>query len=239
MKAMIFAAGLGTRLGKITESMPKALVLINGKTMLQLAVERCALYGFDDIIVNVHHFAEIMMKEIDLLCGKGFRITVSDERNKLLDTGGGLFNVRKFFGKEPFLIHNVDIISDLDIGAMLQYHYEKKGIATLVVRDRPANRVYLIDESGRIRGWYNRTTGEEILTGIPKTYLSEIAFSGIHILEPEIFNHMREGIYSLTSLYLELAQDHEIFTYRDDSGFWADIGTPENLENIQRYFKTR
>lgn len=239
MKAMIFAAGLGTRLGKITESIPKALVMINGKTMLQIAVERCTLYGFDDIIVNVHHFADMMMQEIDSLISKGFKITVSDERKRLLETGGGLFNARKFFGKEPFLIHNVDIISDLDIGAMFNYHFEKKGLATLAVRNRPATRVYLIDKSGRIRGWYNRTTGEEILTGIPKENLSEIAFSSIHILEPDIFNYMHDGVYSLTSLYLELAHDHEIFTYRDDSGFWADIGTPENLELVQRYFKTK
>ena len=239
MKAMIFAAGLGTRLGKITESIPKALVNINGKTMLQLAVERCTGYGFDDIIVNVHHFAEMIMKEIDSLRHSGFKITVSDERDKLLETGGGLFHARSFFEEEPFLVHNVDIISDLKIDAMLQYHLEKKGLATLAVRERPANRVYLIDKSDRIRGWYNRKTGEEILTGIPRAYLSEIAFSSIHILEPEIFNYMYEGVYSLTSLYLELARDHEIYTYREDSGFWADIGTPENLKQVQRYFRKR
>ena len=239
MKAMIFEAGLGTRLGKITEAVPKALVEINGKTMLHIAVERCTRFGFDDIIVNVHHFAEMMENEIVTLRKLGYKLSVSDERNELLETGGGLFHVRDFFDDKPFLVHNVDIISDLDLAALYHFHREKKGLAMLAVRNRPANRVYLVDQPGRVRGWYNRNTGEEILTGIPRETLSEIAFSSMHILEPEIFNYMKAGAYSLTSLYLELAKDHEILTFRDDSGFWADIGTPENLEGVKQHFRNK
>lgn len=232
---MIFAAGLGKRLGKITENIPKALVQISGKSALQIAIERCTSFGFDDIIVNKHHFADMIEDEVVKLNRNGFRITVSDEREKLLDTGGGLYNARAFFDNTPFLIYNVDIISDLNLASLYAYHLEKKGLATLAVRDRPANRVFLINNSGSILGWRNRSTGEEKISRSTGEVLSEIAFSGIHIIEPEIFNYMREGVYSMTDLYLRLAQNHNIYTFRDDKGFWCDIGTPDNLLNIRKF----
>ena len=236
MKAMIFAAGKGTRLGKITETIPKALVDINGKTVLQLAVEKCTAHGFNDIIINVHHFAEMVETEVCRLNQMGFRIQVSDERAGLLETGGGLFRARSFFDKDPFLIYNVDIISDLDLSALYRYHLEKKGLATLAVRHRKGNRFYLVDESGIIRGWRNKATGEQILAAPSASGLSEIAFSSIHIVEPEIFKFMDEGVYSMTSLYLKLASDHNIYTFPDDTGFWGDIGTPESLEYARKLF---
>jgi N-acetyl-alpha-D-muramate 1-phosphate uridylyltransferase len=239
MKAMIFAAGLGKRLGKMTETIPKALIDINGKTALHLAVEKCCYYGFDDIIINVHHFAEMVEAEINHLKKLGFRLSVSDERDMLLETGGGLFKARAFFDKAPFLIYNVDIISDLDLSALYQYHLEKKGLATLAVRHRPGNRFYLIDSSGRICGWRNRATGEEILTVTSGKDLSEIAFSSMHILEPEIFSYMNEGVYTMTDLYLRLSSEHNIFTYLDDSGYWGDIGTPESLESARKHFRNK
>jgi NDP-sugar pyrophosphorylase family protein len=232
MKAMILAAGLGKRLGKITEDKPKALVIINGKTALQFAVERCSAYGFNDIIINVHHFADMLEDEINRLNDMGFRICVSDERDMLLETGGGLYKARDFFDKNPFLIYNVDIISDLDLSALNKFHVEKKGLATLAVRNRQGNRLYLVDQSGLIRGWCNKATGERILTSTVLEGLSEIAFSGMHIVEPEIFNYMSDGVYTLTSLYLSLAGKHNIFTFKSDEGYWGDIGTPESLEYI-------
>ncbi len=237
MKAMIFAAGLGKRLGTITESIPKALVEIDGKSALHLAVEKCSASGFDDIIVNVHHFAGMVEKEVGKLNKMGYRISISDERDKLLETGGGLYKAKWFFDENPFLIYNVDIISDLDLSALYKYHLEKKGIATLAVRHRPGNRFYLVDESGVIRGWRNNATGEQILTSQIKDNLSEIAFSSMHIVDPEIFNYMEEGVYTMTALYLKLAADHNIYSYLDDSGFWGDIGTPESLEYVRRLFK--
>jgi N-acetyl-alpha-D-muramate 1-phosphate uridylyltransferase len=236
MKAMIFAAGLGKRLETITKNIPKALIDINGKTALQLAVEKCTDYGFDDIIINVHHFADMVEDEVERLNKMGFRISVSDERDTLLETGGGLYKTRNFFDKNPFLIYNVDIISDLDLSSLYRFHLKNKGLATLAVRNRPGNRFYLVNESGLIRGWRNRSTGEQILVGTADEKLSEIAFSSMHIVEPEIFNYMNEGIYTMTALYLKLAGEHNIYTYRQDEGFWFDIGTPANLEWVRKYY---
>lgn len=236
MKAMILAAGMGKRLGKITEVIPKALVDINGKTALQIAVEKCSVHGFTDIIVNVHHFADMVEDEVIRLNKMGFSITVSDERDMLLETGGGLYNARNFFDEKPFLVYNVDIISDLNIQALYKYHLLRKGLATLAVRHRPGNRFFLIDSSGSIRGWRNNATGEQIIPREVSMELSEIAFSGIHIIEPAIFKYMDQEIFTLTSLYLKLAGEHDIYTFTDDTGYWGDIGTPESLKHIRTMF---
>jgi NDP-sugar pyrophosphorylase family protein len=233
MKAIIFAAGMGKRLGKITETIPKALVDINGKTALQHAVEKCTAHGFDDIIINVHHFADMVEDEAQKLKNIGYNISLSDERDGLLETGGGLFKARGFFDNKPFLIYNVDIISDLDLTAMYRYHLMKKGLATLAVRHRPGNRFYLIDKEGIIRGWRNNATGDQVLTTNSSDGLYEIAFSSMHIVEPEIFKYMDAGVYTMTTLYLKLAADHKIFTFLDDSGYWGDIGTPESLDYVR------
>lgn len=235
---MIFAAGMGKRLGRITESIPKALVDINGKTALHLAVEKCTKYGFDDIIINVHHFADMVEEEVARLNNLGFKVSVSDERELLLENGGGLFKARKFFNNEPFLLYNVDIVSDLDLSGLYKTHLEKRGIATLSVRNRQGKRFLLIDESGAVRGWRNIETGEQILTSERTSGLIQIAFSSMHIADPEIFNFMKEGIYTLTTLYLEVAHTREIFTLNHDEGFWFDIGTPEKLDSVREFLKT-
>jgi MurNAc alpha-1-phosphate uridylyltransferase len=233
MKAMILAAGKGTRLGKITESIPKALVDLNGKSALQIAAEKCRSDGFDDIIINVHHFAGMVEEEVERLRNKGFRITVSDERDELLETGGGLFRAKDFFDKDPFLLYNVDIVTDIDLSELYRFHLEKGGLATLAVRERPGNRFFLVDDSGLLRGWENISTGEQILSASSSVGLTRIGFLGIHIIEPEIFSYMYKGVYSMTKLYLALAKEHNIFTYRNDTGLWCDIGSPENLEYIR------
>jgi NDP-sugar pyrophosphorylase family protein len=239
MKAMIFAAGLGKRLGNITDSIPKALVDINGKSVLQMAVEKCSAYGFEEIIINVHHFADMVEDEVKRLNKMGFRISVSDERDKLLENGGGLYKARDFFGNDPFLLYNVDIISDLDLSVLYRLHLKMKGLATLAVRHRPGKRYLLIDNEGQLRGWRNISTGEQILAGVPEDGLSEIAFSSMHIVEPEIFNYMNEGVYSLVTLYLNLAAQHNIFTLKHDYGYWIDIGTPDSLDYVRKLFETR
>ncbi len=231
---MIFAAGLGKRLGSITQKIPKALVDINGKTALQIAVERCATHGFNDIIVNVHHFADMVEDEVEKLNDMGFRISVSDERDMLLENGGGLYKARSFFDNTPFLLYNVDIISDLDLSALLGIHKDKKGLATLAVRNRPGKRFLLVDKDGQLRGWRNIATGDEILAGRTEEKLVEIAFSSMHIVEPEIFNYMSEGIYTMIDLYLRLAADYNIYTLKHDDGYWVDVGTPESLELVRR-----
>jgi NDP-sugar pyrophosphorylase family protein len=229
MKAMIFAAGKGTRLGNITGSIPKALVELNGKTALRLAVERCNAFGFDDILVNVHHFAEMVEEEVERLEKEGYKLTVSDERMKLLETGGGLYKARDFFDYKPFLLYNVDIVTDLDLGALYNFHLEKKGLATLAVRHRPGNRFLLVDREGLLKGWRNKASAEEIIIDRAPGGLTEIAFSGIHVVDPVIFNNMNDGVYTMTTLYLRLAKHHRINTYLDDQGYWGDIGTPESL----------
>ena len=237
MKAMIFAAGLGTRLGDMTRTRPKALADINGRTMLELTAEKLAGAGFDDLVVNIHHHPEQMLEEIEKLRRKGYVITVSDERDELLDTAGGLYRARSFFGEEPFLAHNVDEFTDLDLPAMYRQHVASGALATLAVRHRPGNRMLLVDASGRLRGWRNNATKEEILTVESNRKLEEVGFSGIQMLSPAIFDLMQEGIYSLTSLYLMLAKNHQIMTCLHDYGYWFDCGTPQNLDKIRAHLK--
>jgi N-acetyl-alpha-D-muramate 1-phosphate uridylyltransferase len=236
MKALILAAGMGSRLGKITGKIPKVLVDINGKTALQLAVEKCNASGFDDIIVNVHHLADMVEQEIDRLNQRGFKITVSDERERLLETGGALFKAKWFFDDKPFLVYNADIVTDFDLKLLFDDHFSDSRLATLVTRKRAGNRFFLTDKSGRVRGWRNNATGEEIIPDYDPAALTEIAFSGIHMVDPEIFRYMEEGIYTFTALYLKLVKDHKIMILRHDEGFWSDIGTPETLEAVRRRF---
>lgn len=236
MKAMLMAAGKGTRLGKISETYPKVLLEINGKSLLRHAVESCVAHGFNDMIINVHHLAGVVEDEISRLRNGGYNITVSDERDTLLETGGGLYKARDFFGSEPFLLCNADTLTDLDLSALYRYHLENKGLATLAVRHRPGKRYFLVDENGRLRGWCNKVTGERIVSGEEETSLNEVAFSGRHIIDPEIFRHMKEGIYSMTALYLHIADSHLINTFTEDGGYWFNVGTPEDLESARNYF---
>jgi NDP-sugar pyrophosphorylase family protein len=233
MKAMIFAAGLGKRLGTITSTLPKALVDINGKTVLHRAVEKCTAAGFNDIIINVHHFAGLVEEEVERLNEMGFSVSVSDEREQLLENGGGLYKARNFFDDKPFLLYNVDIISDLDLSSLYRVHADRKGLATLAVRHRPGKRFLLLDEAGQLRGWRNIATGDQILASPTADHLREVAFSSMHIVEPEIFNYMTKGIYTLIDLYLRLAKDHNIYTLLHDEGYWVDVGTPESLEYVR------
>jgi NDP-sugar pyrophosphorylase family protein len=234
MKAMIFAAGLGKRLGDLTSELPKALVDINGKSILEMAVEKVSSHGFDEIIVNVHHFADKVEKEISGLRDKGYSIAVSDERKLLLETGGGLFRAKWFFDDSPFLVYNVDIISDIDLNKLYDFHIQNNAFATLAARIRKGNRFLLADKTGILRGWRNISTGEEIMSGNFSGELTEAGFSGIHVLSPEIFTFMNEGIYSLTPLYLNLAAEKKILIYRHDNDRWFDIGTKEELEKARK-----
>jgi len=237
MKAMIFAAGLGTRLGELTKARPKALADINGRTLLHRTVEKLAAAGFDELMVNIHHHPEQMMEEINKLRGLGYSLEVSDEREELLDTAGGLLKARHFFDDRPFLCHNVDEVTDLDLTEMYRQHAGSGALATLAVRHRQGNRFLLTDTTGRMRGWRNTATKEEIITGGSSRRLEEVGFSGIQVLSPAIFDMMPEGIYSLTSLYLTLVKNNSIMTYLHDYGYWFDCGTPQSLEKIRAYLK--
>lgn len=235
MKAMIFAAGLGTRLGELSRERPKALVEISGKSALRLACEKLTSSGFDDLIVNIHHHPTMMLDEIAKLRGDGFKITVSDETGELLDTAGGLLKARPFFAEEPFVCYSVDIFTDLDLRDMYNKHIASGALATLATRHRPGTRFLLVDKNGRMCGWRNVATKEEITTKGSSSGLSEAGFSSIQVLSPSIFGKMPEGIYSLTSLYLMLARENKIMTYLHDNGYWFDCGTPANLEKIRKH----
>ncbi len=228
---MIFAAGLGTRLRPITNDRPKAMAEIHGTPLLEIIIRRLINYGFDEIIINVHHFAEMV---IDFLASKnnfGIDIQISDERGELLDTGGGLKKASWFFdNNKPFLVHNVDTITDIDLLDYYNYHIKAKALATLLVRHRPGSRFFLFNEEKQLCGWENVVTGEKILVKPEDQKLDQIAFSCLHIIDPSIFNLIHEeGCFSIIDTYLKLAKTHKIQGYLDDESYWLDVGTPEKL----------
>jgi NDP-sugar pyrophosphorylase family protein len=238
MKAMVFAAGLGTRLLEETSDRPKALVKIGGKPLLQHAIEKLKKEGISEIVVNVHHFSKLV---IDFISNNNFGIPIhiSDESGKLLDTGGGLKKAAPFFeGDSPVLIYNVDILSNLNLETVKEAHLKSAALATLVVRKRTTQRYFKFDNNQRLVGWINKKTGESKIS-ISKNFdeSSEMAFSGIHIVQPNFFNLMpAEDRFSITDFYLKLARTHLIKGYFDDSELWMDVGKPEQLAEARKLF---
>ncbi len=238
MKAMIFAAGLGTRLLDETSDRPKALVEIGGKTLLQRAIEKLQNEGVSEIVVNVHHFSKLV---IDFISENDFGIPIhiSDESGKLLDTGGGLKKAAHFFvGNSPIIIYNVDVLSNLNLEHFKNEHLKSGALATLVVRNRATQRYFKFDNENRLVGWLNKKTGETKIS-IPGKFEEsvEMAFSGIHLVQPKLFEFMSgEDKFSITNLYLELAKTHLIKGYFDDSKLWMDVGKPEQLAEARKLF---
>jgi NDP-sugar pyrophosphorylase family protein len=230
LKAMILAAGLGTRLKPLTDTKPKALLEINGTTLLERAIRHLASSGVNKIILNVHHFAEQIIDYLKTNNNFGLQISISDESGQLLDTGGGLKKAADFFqGNHPFIVRNVDILSDLDLRKMLDYHNKYSPIATLAVRNRETTRYFLFDNSGKLAGWTNTKTGEVIKTRETSGETHKLAFSGIQILDPQIFSLITEdGKFSLTDLYLRLSKSEKIISYIDNCSKWKDIGKSVN-----------
>ncbi|RMG16441.1 MAG: nucleotidyltransferase family protein, partial [Bacteroidetes bacterium] len=189
MKAMIFAAGLGTRLRPLTHHRPKALVEVGGKCLLEIVIRRLLAHGFEEIVVNVHHFAGQVEAFLAQHAGFGARIAISDERSLLLDTGGGLRQAAWFFDEQPFLVHNVDVLSDIDLTAMYQAHLQSGALATLACRRRQSSRYLLFDEQNHLCGWKNVKSGEVRMSRQVKS-CHPLAFSGIHVIDPNIFAHL-------------------------------------------------
>jgi len=236
MKAMIFAAGLGTRLYPLTSDRPKALVEVAGKTLLQRAIERVRDAGYNDLVINIHHFGDQIISYLEANSNFGTSITISDEREGLLDTGGGIRKAAEWLdGKEPFLVYNVDVLSNIDLSLFRRYHLERGGVATLVVRDRTTARYLAFDESMQLTGWKNIQTGKEILSR-SNSICNLLAFSGIQMIEPKIFKLMTEtGSFPIIQLYLRLAANHPIFGYKDQSSLWMDLGKPEQIIEAEKY----
>jgi NDP-sugar pyrophosphorylase family protein len=232
MEAMLFSAGLGTRLRPLTDSIPKALVQIAGKTLLQWNIEKLKAAGYQSIVVNVHHFSEKIKEYISENKSFGIDIHISDESEAILDTGGGLLRAMGYFsGKEPVLCHNVDVISNLDIRNLAEFHRRNNALATLAVRNRETQRYLLFDSEMRLTGWLNKSTGER--KGEDKNATKQfraLAFSGIHMIDPGIFHlFTRQGKFSVIDAYLDLAARHVIVGYEDTSSVWFDVGKPEQL----------
>lgn len=236
MKAMIFAAGLGTRLRPITNDRPKALAEIHGTPLLEIIIRRLINYGFNEIIVNVHHFADKVLEFLDSKKNFGIDLQISDERGALLDTGGGLKKASWFFeDNRPFLVHNVDTLTDIDLLDYYNYHIQNEALATVLVRHRPGSRFFLFDEEKRLCGWENVISKERILATDHSKNLEQIAFSCLHIIDPTIFKLIDEvGCFSIIDVYLRLAKSQNILGYVDDKSYWLDVGTPEKLHRGEK-----
>lgn len=234
MKAFIFAAGLGTRLKPWTDTMPKALVPYSGKPMLGHLADRLKDAGVDEIVVNVHHFAEQIVSYVRSEDDFGIKVQISDESDALLDTGGGLLHARAFLegGTEPFIAHNVDILSNLDIRAFYDSGTGDNAVAKLLVSDRDSSRKLLFDKDMRLVGWKNMKTGQT--KGHPESAAFEYAFAGVHLLSPSIYgafdSHPRfSGAFSIIDFYLAICDTHAVYGYLQSGLRVLDIGKPEAL----------
>jgi len=238
MKAMIFAAGLGSRLKPFTETMPKALVPVAGIPMLEILIKHLQKNGIIDIIINVHHFASQVIDFLKVNNNFGVNITISHEE-VLLDTGGGLKKAAWFFDdKNPFLVQNVDVISDLDYPDMLRIHNKTGAIASLAVSSRNTSRYFLFDDSMQLCGWENTKTGELKIVRPEAQNLKRFAFSGIHIIDPSIFSFInQDGKFSIIDTYLEVAANHKIIGFEHDPENWVDMGKPEELPKAEIIIK--
>ena len=241
MKAMIFAAGLGTRLKPLTDHMPKALVPVAGKPMLEHVIQKLIAAGCDEIVINVHHFADQIIDFVKTNNNFGITIHISDETDMLLDTGGGIKKASSFFN-EPFLIHNVDILSNVDLKSLYEYHLTSGNDATLLVSPRKTVRYLLFDEENHLCGWVNKDTLQTKPEGFvyqPEVQ-KEYAFSGIHIVSPSLFNYMGEnwiGKFPIMDFYLQTCQESKLGGYVKEDLQLIDIGKPETLAQAEEFIR--
>src|SRR5438477_5364843 len=232
MKAMVLAAGLGTRLKPLTNSRPKALVEIDGQSLLQITLLRLRSCGISDVIVNVHHFADMIVEHLSANNNFGMHVVISRE-DVLLDTGGGLKNAGWFFlqhGRdEPFVLHNVDVISTIDLRELMQFHIVNKALATLAVKDRETSRYLVFDKDLQLRGRQSVRDPVNLSLG----------FSGIHVISPRLLPLMeKEGAFSIIDSYLDLAaRGEKIVAFRADQYYWRDLGRPDDLRQAAEDMK--
>jgi NDP-sugar pyrophosphorylase family protein len=240
MKAMIFAAGLGTRLRPLTNTMPKALVAVGGKPLLQHIIGKLKLSGFDEIIINIHHFGQQIIDFVELNNHFGIRIEFSDEREELLDTGGGIKKAAWFFDDgKPFLVHNVDILSNIDLNELYNSHLKRNSLATLVCSKRQTSRYLLFNRDNHLRGWINKKTGETkspFPDFNPKQY-RKLAFAGIQILRPSIFRYMEDlpDKFSIIDFYLSICDKETVTCYFPDNLKVIDVGKTDSLKEAAQF----
>ena len=231
ISAMIFAAGLGTRLYPLTADKPKALVEYQGKPLLEHVLSKIIDTGIRHIVVNVHHFPDLIIQYLNNHPHDA-EIVISDERDYLRDTGGGLkFAAPLLANSENILLHNVDILSDLDLGQLIDYHEKQGALATLAVRQRKTSRYFLFDEEMKLCGWRNSKTGEKILSREASSY-QELAFSGIHVVRRELIDLIPSADkQSITPIYVELSKTQLLKGFLHNEGHWKDMGKIEDFES--------
>ena len=238
---MIFAAGLGTRLKPLTDHMPKALVPVAGKPMLEHVIGKLKSAGFDEIVINVHHFADQIIDFLKEKDNFGIRIWISDESEELLDTGGGIKKAAPYFD-EPFLVHNADILSNIDLKAMYNYHLTSSNDATLLVSPRKTVRYLLFDEGNRLQGWVNKDTLQTKPEGFvyhPEVQ-KEYAFGGIHVISPTLFKYMEDGWigkFSIMDFYLRTCHEAQLGGYVKEDLQLIDIGKPDTLAKAEDFIR--
>lgn len=237
MKALIFAAGKGTRLKPFTDHHPKALALVNGVPLLERNIKYLQSYGIQDFVINVHHFGDQIVEFLDKNNNFGSKIEISDEKNELLETGGGLVFAQKFLeNEEDFLIMNADILTDLNITDFVEYHKQSKDFVTLAVSDRTSSRKLLFNEDLILRGWLNVATGEQRLAEFNKGFKA-LAFSGLHCINSKIFSKIkRKGKFSIMEEYLDMMHTEKIHAYKHAANL-IDVGKPESIALAEEIFK--
>lgn len=234
---MIFAAGLGTRLKPFTENHPKALAIVNGKPLLQRNIEYLKSYGIDEVVINVHHFADQIIEFLEENNYFGIKITISDETDQVLETGGGLVKAKTNFD-EDFLVMNVDILTDLHLTNFIKAHQENKALATLAVSDRNSSRKLYFNDKNELKGWRNLKTEEEIKAVDSLDDLNDLAFSGIHVINPALFDKITEtGKFSIMKVYMNLMKTESIIGFDHSGGILIDVGRPESVLEAEQYFK--
>ena len=236
MKAMIFSAGLGTRFKPWTDSHPKALALVNGKTLLERNIKYLQQYEIKDVVVNVHHFPEQIIEAIDKNNGWGSNVMISNEKDEVLETGGGLLKARDHLGTESFLTINVDILTELNLNYFLSYHQQQNSLITLAVSDRKTSRYLLFNKYNRLCGWRNIKTGDEKIV-IKARDIFEKAYSGLALFEPAVFDLIPfTGKFSLIDVYLALAQEYKIGGFDHTGEKLIDVGKPESVTIAEQMF---
>lgn len=234
---MLFAAGLGTRLRPYTNDRPKAMVKINGMPLLEIVLRRLKYFGVEEVVVNVHHYAQQIIDFLALKNNFGLTIHISHEKKIVLETGGGLKKARHFFqNNEPFLVHNVDVISDLNLREIYQFHLKNDALSTLAVRERESSRKLLFSkENKQLIGWQNMRTGEQKISRKSLIY-NNLAFSGIHVISPRIFNFMPKykRKFSIIDTYLEAAKTDTILGFPHTYSHWLDVGKIPALAEAQK-----
>ena len=234
---MIFAAGLGTRFKPWTDEHPKALAPVNGKSLLQRNIEYLQQYDIRDVVINIHHFPDQIIETIEKARGWGSEITISDESDQLLDTGGGLLKARHlFFRDEPILALNVDILAEVNLKHFLAHHQQENALITVAVTERNTSRYLLFNKYNRLVGWRNKATGEEKLA-IEAKDIFEKAYSGMAIFQPEALDLItQKGKFSLIDVYLSLAPQYKIAAYDHTGERLIDVGKPGSIAEAEKMF---